>query len=198
MTQADAADARAVSGAAGTAEESRREEFAELLSAHWDHVYRLAYRLTGHPEDAEDLMQQASEEAFRAFDRFRLGTRFDRWMMRIVHNSFVDQVRRTRRRRMFSLDEVPARVLAAGHWSDPVEAAEGSLDGPVQQALDALPPEYRAPVVLVDLMDLSYEDTAAILRCPIGTVRSRLHRGRLALREWLRPYVDAQKRGTAE
>jgi len=69
------------------------------------------------------------------------------------------------------------------------------LDGPVQRALDALPAEYRAAVVLVDLEGFSYQEAAQLLRCPVGTVRSRLHRARMALREWLRDYVDAVKRG---
>jgi len=73
--------------------------------------------------------------------------------------------------------------------------AEGALDGPVLRALRALPQDARAVVALVDLLGLPYDDAAEILHCPVGTIRSRLHRARLALREWLRPYVDAMKRG---
>ncbi len=172
---------------------SARDEFADLLALHWDDAYRFAYHLTGTIADSEDLMQQAAEEAFRAFHHFQPGTRFDRWFFRIMHNSFVDRVRRDRRRKVFSLEEV-AGTLAA-EQPDPSEIAEGELDGPVLRALLALPPDARAVVALVDLQDLSYEDAAEILCCPLGTVRSRLHRARLALREWLRPYVDMMKRG---
>ncbi len=171
-----------------------RERFAELLAAHWDHAYRFAYYLTGNGPDSDDLLQQSSEEAFRAFHRFQPGTRFDRWLFRIMHNSFVDRLRRERRRKIFSLDEVTG-VIAADNTADPSAAAEGTLDGPVLRALRALPLEACAVVALVDLLGLPYEDAAEILHCPIGTVRSRLHRARLALREWLRPYVDAMKRG---
>ncbi len=172
---------------------STRDQFAELLSAHWDHAYRFAYHLTGNAPDSEDLLQQAAEEAFRAFHRFQPGTRFDRWFFRIMHNSFVDRVRRDRRRKIFSLDDVTG--AAAPSDTDPSVVAEGALDGPVLRALRALPPEAREVVALVDLHGLSYDAAAEILHCPVGTVRSRLHRARLALREWLRPYVDSMKRG---
>src|SRR5713226_3801760 len=170
-----------------------QESFAELLAAHWTHAYRFAYHLTGNAADSDDLIQQAAEEAFRAFHRFQPGTRFDRWLFRIMHNSFVDRIRRDRRRKIFSLDEVTGAVAA--DVADPSAIAEGALDGPVLRALRALPPHARAVVALVDLQGLSYDDAAEILHCPVGTIRSRLHRARLALREWLRPYVDAMQRG---
>ncbi|HTE04523.1 MAG TPA: sigma-70 family RNA polymerase sigma factor [bacterium] len=172
---------------------SARDQFAELLAAHWDRAYRFAYHLTGNNADSDDLIQQAAEEAFRAFHRFQPGTRFDRWFFRIMHNSFVDRIRRDRRRKIFSLDEVTGAV--ASETADPSAIAEGALDGPVLRALRALPPDARAVVALVDLLGLPYDDAAEILHCPVGTIRSRLHRARLALREWLRPYVDAMKRG---
>ena len=171
-----------------------QESFAALLAAHWEHAYRFAYYLTGNAPDSEDLLQQAAEEAFRAFHRFQPGTRFDRWLFRIMHNSFVDRLRRERRRKIFSLDDVSGTAVM-DPTAGPSEAAEGALDGPVLRALRALPPDARAVVALVDLQGLPYEAAAEILRCPIGTVRSRLHRARLALREWLRPYVDALQRG---
>lgn len=170
-------------------------QFADLLAANWDRAYRFACHLTGNAEQAEDLLQEAAKEAFVAFSRFTPGTRFDRWLMKILHNSYLDRVRRERRRRVFSLDEVPAGALLAERGGEPEAALEASIDGPVRRALDALPPDARAVVALVDLLGLEYEDAADILHLPIGTVRSRLHRARLALREWLRPYVDAVKRG---
>ncbi len=176
-------------------ESTAREQFADLLRAHWDRSFRFAFHLTGKVEGAEDLLQQAAEEAFVAFHRFQTGTRFDRWLMRILHNSFLDRVRRDRRRRVFSLDDVAPSSLTADRSSEPEAAAERALDGPVLRALQALPPQFRAAVVLVDLQGMPYEDAAEILHCPVGTVRSRLHRGRLALREWLRPHVEALKRG---
>lgn len=179
-------DTRAIAGSA------RQTEFAGLLAANWDRAYRFAYHLTGNATDADDLVQQAAEEALRAFDRFQPGTHFDRWLLRILHNSFLDRVRRDRRRKMISLDALPV-PLPASRTDDPEALA--AIDGPVRGALLNLPVEFRAVVVLVDIEGLSYDDAARILRVPLGTVRSRLHRGRLALREWLRPYVDAMRRG---
>ena len=169
--------------------------FAELLSAHWAHLYRFAYHLTGNRDDADDLIQQAAEEALRAFGRFRPGTRFDRWFMRILYTAFIDRVRRQRRRSVASLDDIPHAAIPADPAADPETLVARWIDGPVRRALASLPAEYRAAVVLIDMHEMSYDEAAAILHCPVGTVRSRLHRGRLALREWLRPYVDAMKRG---
>lgn len=115
--------------------------------------------------------------------------------MRILYTTFIDHVRKERRRKLSVLDAVPLSVLQAGSSSDPEAALESSLDGPVRRALDTLPPEFRAVVVLVDIEGLSYEEVADVLGCPVDTVRSRLHRGRLALWEWLRPDVHALKRG---
>ena len=187
-----AADPPAESAAATARSAEQRELFEDLLTTHWRPAYRYAYRLTGNPQDAEDLLQQAAEEAYRAFDRFRPGTLFDRWLFRILHNSFVDLARRRRRRTILSIGVLPPGTLVADSSSDPVVAAEGILAEQVQQAIGALPLEYRGAVVLVDLMNLRYEEAADVLGCPVGTIRSRLHRGRLALRQSLRPYIDAK------
>ncbi len=185
-----------VNEAAKAAEQPQASaQFADLLSECWDRAYRFAYHLTGNSDQAEDLIQEAAAEAFGAFDRFSPGTHFDRWLMRIMHHTYLDRMRHARRHRIFSLEDVAPASLQAAGMGDPEAAIEASLDGPVRRALLALPPEYRAPIILVDLEELAYEDAAEILHIPIGTVRSRLHRGRLALREWLRPYVNAVKRG---
>jgi RNA polymerase sigma-70 factor (ECF subfamily) len=193
MTGPQAVSVEAVTPQVAEGAGSARDQFADLLAAHWDHLYRFACRLTGQTSEAEDLLQEAAAEAFAAFrrGRFQPGTRFDRWMMRILHNSFIDRLRRERRRQVFSLDDLTAATLAADPAWEPEGAAERRLDGPVARAVAALPPEFRAAVVLVDLEGLSYEEAADVLRCPVGTIRSRLHRGRLALREWLRPYLEA-------
>src|SRR5574341_1661533 len=98
-------------------------QFAQLLTAHWNSAYRYAFHLTGHKSDAEDLVQQAAEEAYRAFKRFRTGTRFDRWLMTIIHNSFIDETRRRRRRPVVPMDEVSPEALTADDRSDPEAAA---------------------------------------------------------------------------
>ncbi|MDR7421253.1 MAG: sigma-70 family RNA polymerase sigma factor [Armatimonadota bacterium] len=170
-------------------------QFTELLTRHWDSAYRYAYHLAGNASDAQDLVQQAAEEALRAYRRFIPNTHFDRWLLRIIHNSYIDKVRRERRRPMFSLDEVGTGLTDTDQTHDPEAAAESRLSGPALRALMALPPEFRAPVILVDLEGFSYDGAAQVLHCPVGTVRSRLHRGRLALREWLRPHLDALRSG---
>ena len=174
----------------------RLAAFEELLGRHLRSIYRVAYRIAGNADDAEDLMQEAVAEAFRAFDRYQPGTYFDRWVYRIMHRTHIDWIRRRGRRPEVSYD---APAGADGHplltrlgdtEADPQHLTEArDLDGPIQAALDGLPPEYRTVVVLADIEGLSYDEIAALAACPVGTVRSRLHRARDALRSALRPYL---------
>lgn len=168
--------------------------FEELLERYQRPMYRVAYRLTGNHDDAQDLIQDALFEAFRNFHRFERGTRFDRWLYRIMTNRHIDRVRRQSRLSTLSLDQ-PQDVGenreqswdVAADGNDPAELlVEEVLDERIQQALVELPEEYRQAVILADIEELSYEDVARVLRCPVGTVRSRLHRGRHLLREKLR------------
>jgi RNA polymerase sigma-70 factor (ECF subfamily) len=176
-----------------SSETTRWEQFEALLSQHQDRLYAMAYRLTGNHDDAQDLVQQALMEAYTAFDRFEAGTRFDRWVYRIMYHSFLDIVRRRPRFMLLSLDapweeeesDGSARDVADSRIGPETELLDGLLSEPLQRALDALPPEFRAVVVLADMQELSYEEVARVLRCPIGTVRSRLHRARAMLRKSL-------------
>lgn len=154
--------------------------WAEIVAEHADRVYRLAYRLTGNPHDAEDLTQEAFMRVFRSLDRYRPGT-FDGWLHRIVTNLFLDQARRRARVRMEALPDDTER-LASPRANPEHEVLANSFDPVLQRALDHLPPEYRAAVVLADMEDLSYDQVAKILGVKLGTVRSRIHRGRAALR----------------
>lgn len=166
-------------------------DFRALVDAYQSAIYRVAYRLTGGREDAEDLVQETLVEAYMAFPRFKPGTRFDQWVYRIMTRNYIDLYRRRRKTETVSLEEMteigepfevpdsasdPQQVLDRGTWSEPV-----------QVALIRLTPEYRATVVLCDVQGLSYEEASVALRCPVGTVRSRLHRARAQLRESLRP-----------
>jgi RNA polymerase sigma-70 factor (ECF subfamily) len=176
-----------------TSETTRWEQFEALLTKHQDRLYAMAYRLAGNHDDAQDLVQQALMEAYTAFDRFETGTRFDRWVYRIMYHSFLDIVRRRPRFTMLSLDtpwedeesDGGARDVADSRVGPEAELLDGLLSEPLQRALDSLPPEFRAVVVLADMQELSYEEVARVLRCPIGTVRSRLHRARAMLRKSL-------------
>lgn len=173
------------------------ELFEQLLKQHQQQLYGYAYRLTGNHDDAQDLVQDALFEAFRHFDRFEPGTRFDRWLFRIMTNRNIDRMRRAAKVRILSLDQPQEdKNGEAAAWELPDESPgpeeivlQQELDEPIQKALDELPLEYRSAVILVDLEGLSYEEASTVLKCPVGTVRSRLHRGRALLREKLEGYL---------
>lgn len=167
------------------------ELFESLITEHWRLIYRIAFRLTGNQSEADDLAQEAVLEAFRAFPRFQPGTRFDRWVARIMTHTFIDGTRRRRRHAVVSLDEANAVEPADPAPGLEERASQHELHDRVQQALTGLAPEFRTAVVLVDLEGHSYEDASRIMRVPIGTVRSRLHRARHALRHVLEPVLEA-------
>jgi len=181
---------------AGESAAHRLAAFEELVERHQRQIYRIAFRLTGNHDDAEDLAQEAIVEAFRAFDRYQPGTYFDRWLYRIMSRTHIDFVRRRNRRVVVSLDAPvgaegdPLVTLLGDAREDPQQLTEAAdLDGTVQAALDRLPHEFREAVVLADIEGLSYDEVAAALACPVGTVRSRLHRARQMLRDALRPQL---------
>jgi RNA polymerase sigma-70 factor (ECF subfamily) len=156
----------------------------EIVRTHSSRVYRLAYRLTGNRYDAEDLTQEVFVRVFRSLSTYTPGT-FQGWLHRITTNLFLDLARRRQRIRFDSLpDDAPERL--PGAEPSPAEAFDDRhLDPDIQAALDALSPEFRAAVVLCDIEGLSYEEIAATLGVKLGTVRSRIHRGRAQLREAL-------------
>jgi len=156
----------------------------QVVQEHSARVYRLAYRLTGNRHDAEDLTQEVFVRVFRSLSSYTPGT-FEGWLHRITTNLFLDQVRRKQRIRFDALPDDAGDRLA-GSDPGPERAWEhNNLDHDVQAALDTLPPEFRAAVVLCDIEHLSYEEIAATLDVKPGTVRSRIHRGRAALRQAL-------------
>ena len=153
----------------------------DIVRMHSARVYRLAYRLTGNPYDAEDLTQEVFVRVFRSLSSYTPGT-FEGWLHRITTNLFLDGARRRQRIRFEGLADEMAHRLP-GSEPTPAEAFDDShLDDDVQAALKALPPEYRAAVVLCDIEGFSYEEIAATLGVKLGTVRSRIHRGRAQLR----------------
>ena len=156
----------------------------EVVAQHSAKVYRLAYRLTGNQHDAEDLTQEVFVRVFRSLENFKPGT-LDGWLHRITTNLFLDQARRRSRIRFDALaDDAEARL--AGREPGPERSYEmNNLDLDVQAALEELPPDFRAAVVLCDLEGLSYDEVADALGVKLGTVRSRIHRGRMLLREKL-------------
>jgi RNA polymerase sigma factor (sigma-70 family) len=165
----------------------------DIVRTHSARVYRLAYRLTGNPHDAEDLTQEVFVRVFRSLSSYTPGT-FEGWLHRITTNLFLDSARRKQRIRFEGLADDMAHRLP-GSEPTPAQAFDDAhLDGDVQAALKALPPEYRAAVVLCDIEGFSYEEIAATLGVKLGTVRSRIHRGRAQLRaalEHRRPTLPA-------
>src|SRR3954467_571717 len=155
----------------------------EVVREHADRVYRLAYRLTGNQHDAEDLTQETFIRVFRSLASYKPGT-FEGWLHRITTNLFLDMVRRRSRIRMEALPEDSDRLPGLGPEPEKV-FSDTHLDPLLQEALDELPPEFRAAVVLCDVEGLSYEEIGATLNVKLGTVRSRIHRGRAALRNSL-------------
>ncbi|MFC5718830.1 RNA polymerase sigma factor SigE [Streptomyces gamaensis] len=156
----------------------------EIVSTHSARVYRLAYRLTGNQHDAEDLTQEVFVRVFRSLSTYTPGT-FEGWLHRITTNLFLDMVRRRQRIRFDALGDDAAERLPSREPSPQQHFNDTHFDADVQQALDTLAPEFRAAVVLCDIEGLSYEEIAATLGVKLGTVRSRIHRGRSHLRKAL-------------
>ncbi|WP_281271148.1 RNA polymerase sigma factor SigE [Nocardioides silvaticus] len=156
-------------------------DWESIVEQHSDRVFRLALRLTGNRHDAEDLTQEVFVRVFRSLHTYRPGT-FEGWLHRITTNLFLDQARRRQRIRFDALsDERAARLASPGVGPD-AAYADRTFDDDVEAALSALPPEFRAAVVLCDIEGLTYEEIAEILGAKLGTVRSRIHRGRAMLR----------------
>jgi len=171
------------------AEDQPAESFEALVRRHGPAIYRMAYRMTGSEVDAEDLTQDAFLEALRAFAKFQPGTHFDRWVYRIMTRTFIDSVRWRRRHPAISLDRPEIRPPVEPGDNPDVAVTRAETSQQVHRALATLPREFRQAIVLVDLEGLSYEEAARAMACAVGTVRSRLHRGRSLLRLRLRAYV---------
>lgn len=157
--------------------------WSELVQAHADSVYGLAYRLTGNQQDAEDLTQETFMRVFRSLKSYRPGT-FEGWLHRITTNLFLDMVRHRQVIRMEALPENYDRV--PGTLKTPEQAVDDAmLDPDLEIALAELQPDYRAVVVLCDVVGLTYEEISSTLGLKMGTVRSRIHRARSSLRATL-------------
>jgi len=153
----------------------------EIARDHGRFLYAVAYRLAGNAEDAQDLVQDALLRIRRGLETYRPGS-LEGWLARIVTNVFLDDVRRRRRRPTVALPPDHEHRLPPAAAAD---AASEALSDDVQRALDSLPPDFRVAVVLCDVADLGYDEIADQLGVPVGTVRSRIHRGRRMLREML-------------
>jgi RNA polymerase sigma factor (sigma-70 family) len=176
-----AGETAAAAATAAAAPEWTPPSWDDLVRQHSSRVYRLAYRLTGNQHDAEDLTQEVFVRVFRSLSSYTPGT-FEGWLHRITTNLFLDMARRRQRIRFEGLGDQAVGLLRDDEPT-PAQAFDARhLDTDVQQALEALAPEYRAAVVLCDIEGLSYEEIAGTLGVKLGTVRSRIHRGRAQLR----------------
>lgn len=181
----------------------RQAEFEALFNPLLSMAFGTAMRLTRNHAEAEDLVQDAALLAFRGFDSFERGTNFKAWFFRILTNAFYSRHRKEKHDRAnLSTEEVPAMYLYArtaeaglhGQESDPAASIMDRIDTEqVAEALESLPTEYRVVATLYFMEDFSYQQIAEMVGCPVGTVRSRLHRGRRMLQKAL--WEVAEERG---
>lgn len=165
-------------------------DFTKLIERCADKVYNFAYRLAGNESDARDLVQEAFSHALQHFEKYDRARPFEPWINRILKNIYLDGIRRYAYKHTISLDgpspmeSVPWENLIPGADQTPAEVFdEKDTHEMVQRALNMLPVEYRTAVSLCDVEKFSYERIAQIVGCPIGTVRSRIHQGRLLMRK---------------
>lgn len=179
---------------------ARSREFEQQVLEHVDMLYAVALRLTRNPADAEDLTQNTFVKALRFHDKYKEGTYIKAWLLTILRNTFINEYRRKTRRpvevELSGFEAAQEPFLDPDVFIEPrknrVEDLLELLDDPVRNALEALPPDFRNAVIMADLQDMSYKEIADIMGCPLGTVMSRLFRGRKLLREALADYARQQ------
>jgi RNA polymerase sigma factor (sigma-70 family) len=172
---------RAMADPVAPPSELEKQEWEKLVTEHSGRVFRLAYRLTGNRPDAEDLTQEVFVRVFRSLHTFTPGT-MEGWLHRITTNLFLDQARRKQRIRFDALSDDAAGRLPSTLPAPDRAHLDGMFDDDVEAALASLAPDFRAAVVLCDVEGLTYEEIADVLDLKLGTVRSRIHRGRAQLR----------------
>jgi RNA polymerase sigma-70 factor (ECF subfamily) len=179
----------------------KRNEFERQALVHIDALYGAAYRLTRNARDAEDLVQDALLRAYKFWDSFQQDSNCKAWLLRIVTNTFINEYQRRKRSREV-LDAATAEqdatdgvlVHATAHDKQSPDKAllQASVSDDVQRALESLPDDFRTAVILCDMQGLSYKEIAEIMETPVGTVMSRLFRGRKLLAAALREFAVAE------
>ena len=180
-----------------TARSEDRKEFDALVQRYHKQAYNVAFRMAGNHADAEDLTQEAFIRAFRFFGQYRRELPFESWLYKIMSNVFIDRLRRKPKVKIRSIDQ-PVTTEDGEAQFDVADTTAGpedqvlsrEMDGRIQAALNTLPEAFRLTVIYADIEGLSYEEIADATRTNIGTVRSRLHRGRRLLRSKLKGYAD--------
>jgi RNA polymerase sigma-70 factor (ECF subfamily) len=173
---------------------SIRSEFETLVARTKRQAYNMAYRMTGNREDAEDLTQEAYLRAFRSFEKYNRSLPFENWFFRILSNLFVDGLRRKPKQTPLSLNQPVNANMGEDEYMLEIADEESNpedqllkqvMDERLQRALASLPAEFRTAVLLCDVEEMSYQQIAERMQTSIGTVRSRIHRGRLMLRKYM-------------
>lgn len=177
----------------------KAKTFEQLTLPFIDPLYSYAFSLTGNSAEAEDLVQETFLKAFRAFDSFKQGTNMKAWLFRILKNSFINEFHQKKRYEALdgngSEDEAYEKLIASrktdAQQSDvEKEFFENTFGDEVVAALDALPPEFKSAVYMADVQEMTYEEISEVMEVPIGTVRSRISRGRKLLQLRLRQYAE--------
>ncbi len=177
----------------------KHKEFEEQALPHMEVLYNYGLRMTGNPDDARDLLQETFLKAYRFWDKFEQGTNLRAWLFRIMKNTYINLYRKeSKEPSKVDYDEIEDYYnVVRDEASDPNDLQEKIfgqlLDDDVSKALESLPEEFRTVVILCDIEGLAYEEIAEFLQIPVGTVRSRLHRGRKLL--YTKLYDYAKERG---
>lgn len=174
---------------------TKQQDFNEEILPHLDALYNFGLRLTADPNDAEDLVQDTIVKAYRFFSSYEKGTNAKAWLFRILKNSYINNYRRKSKKPQ----EVDYDEVASFYESIRAERTDSSdledkmfrelIDDDLSNALDSIPEDFRTVVLLCDVEDFTYEEIANMLDVPIGTIRSRLHRGRNLLKAQLMEYA---------
>jgi RNA polymerase sigma-70 factor (ECF subfamily) len=178
----------------------KREQFASEALTHLDHLYRVAFHLVRNQDEAQDCVQETCARALSSYGQFTPGSNMKAWLTKILYNLFFDSY--ARNKRTVAADDLVQGTDAGDFWETHAADQPGpekqflqqELGAKIAGALKQIPEEFRAPILLVDMSDFSYAEAAEVLSCPIGTVRSRLSRGRRLLQKHLSGYLG--KTGT--
>ena len=173
-----------------------QERFSSEIMFYLDHLYRIAFHLVRNEDEAQDYVQETCARALSAYSQFTPGSNMKAWLTRILYNFFFDTY--TRNKRMVAADDIVSgsdtasdywETVSTDHAGPEANYLQQELGAKISASLMRIPEEFRAPIVLVDIGDFSYAEAAEILSCPIGTVRSRLSRGRKLLQKQLSAYL---------